>query len=454
VILSDSDLEKVELWQLRILIAAAALLALVPAWLHYGIISNDGVIQYIPPAKLFVEGRFSEGLLRPHQLFSLLIALAVKLFGVDYELGGRLVAATGYILSVLALFEITLKLTLNRLTSCLAAFLLMLNPEFATRSVDCLKESALIAFVLWGNYLLLWPLNKALLSRLIGLVLLGCGFLLRPTAVYFMFGWLAVCGWHLADKKFQRYLYVVIPPVLLALIVYFNRDSALLNSKGVAFATLLACLKKFGLNNVIFILKVVAVFVATGGYMAFIAGLCGVGKVANRDWKIILSVVMGLALIVHVMMGWLSNRYVLLPLAWFYSAVAVGLIAWLRSSKIGLRVLAILTLISVVGMWGHAAFKDPDQNRLDQRSAGLWIKHEFGGNARVYSNRPRLVFYADGVPDDHPGRLVAIDTCVTEDVGLDKSMRATGLKPLRSFGSINVYFRPILDSNRSVPAHE
>lgn len=44
-----------------------------------------------------------------------------------------------------ALFEITLKLTLNKLTSCLAAFLLMLNPEFATRSVDCLKESALIS---------------------------------------------------------------------------------------------------------------------------------------------------------------------------------------------------------------------------------------------------------------------------------------------------------------------
>jgi len=429
-------LERLDPWRLMLLLVVAALMSLLPAWLNYDIISIDGALQYIPPARLFAAGDFVGGFNYPQPLFPILIALVARLTGFGFELSGRLVAVVSFVLAVLALYEITFKLSRARLTALLAAALLMLNAELVARSVDCLKESLLLALVLWGNYLLL---RRNWLERTAGLVLIAAGFLVRPTALFFILGWLAVWVWRDPAQRRRRCGLVLAPLAAFTALVFLNQDYAPFRKKGIAFALLIEHALALKPANLAVAFKVPITFLATGAYLPVIAGLWGYRELKSPAWRINLKVVLLLALIILILMGWLSNRYLLLPLAWFYPAAAAGILVWLQASRKAVKVLAVLTLIILPLVWGHAAFKQPEPERLDEKRAGLWLKSEFGAGQAVYSNRPRVIFYAEAAPANQPDHVVAIDAALPDAAIVVAEFKAAGRAPVKAFGSIQIY---------------
>ena len=77
---------------------------------------------------------------------------------------------------------------------------------------------------------------------------------------------------------------------------------------------------------------------------------------------------------------------------------------------------------------------------VNQKVAGLWIKDQFGPGSEVYSNRPRLIFYADAKNVGKPTKLAAVDMHHKEDATVFAGVAtSSGLVPVKSIGDIVIY---------------
>jgi len=117
-------------WQISFLVLVVSMLALLPAWLHYDIISRDGAFQYIPVARLFLDGNIVGALSRPQlPLYPMLMAALSWITGVDLELSGRLISGLSFILASLGLYKVTELVFKDRWASLLAVLFLISNKE-------------------------------------------------------------------------------------------------------------------------------------------------------------------------------------------------------------------------------------------------------------------------------------------------------------------------------------
>ena len=435
----ENEFKKRNLSEIRIFIIGLAMIGLLPAWLQFGIASMDATSLYIPTARLFALGDFAAGFSKSHPLYALLVYLMSSVTGFDFEISGRLVAAFNFILASLALFEITYKLSSDKLIAVVAALLLVFNPEFVLRSVDCLKESLIIALVLWANYFILFSKQNRLMISL-GIFLLGLAIPLRSTVIFFVIGWLVVWTWHNPERRAVRTGSAGFIAVVVGIILLLNQDSAFLCANDFCIAPVVDYLRHVDISRLAFGFKILAEFIATGGYMVVIAGVFAFCKVNSTAWQLNVGCVLIAVFIVLFLMGWMSDRFMLLPLAWFYPAAAVGLVSWLRDPRKLVSWLAILTLISLPVIWSCRTFKDPNPVMVNQKVAGLWIKDQFGPNSEVYSNRPRLIFYADAKTVEKPIKLAAVDMHHREDAIFFAGVAtSSGLVPVKSIGDIVIY---------------
>ena len=144
-----------------------SILALLPAWINYDIISTDGVYFYIPVARLFLEGNFHEALygklepLFPLPLYEILIFITAKITGFSLETSSRLVASSAYVLGSIGIYKITKQIANNRITALISVLFYLSNRKLLEYSVDCLKESLLICLILWANFLIIKGINSS-----------------------------------------------------------------------------------------------------------------------------------------------------------------------------------------------------------------------------------------------------------------------------------------------------
>jgi len=432
---------------IAILVALAAGAALLPSWLHYDIIANDGAFQYIPVAELFLQGRFREAFLTPQlPLFPLAIAGVSALTGMDPELSGRTVAAIAFIIAALGLYKLGMLTTRQRWVALLAVLFLITNRELVEDSVDCLKESLLLAFIVWGNvYILRWVEEHRWRHLLPGILLLLLGGLLRSTALFFIGAWLILWAFHQRRGMALR-VGLIASPVVAVLVLWFIDP------------TLPIFIRSYNLGLIfkpehtpLFLLtaagKTINEFLATGNPVIILFAFAGLYRMRAGVYARHVMLVLLIYLLIMAMWGHVfSGRYLLAPIVWVYPLAAYSVLDAWQSRRTIWKTCAVVGVVSCVALWGYQAQIPPDPDKLARRQAGQWILARIGPGKEIMSNRMRLVFYAKGVSvplksihahGPHP--CIAVDIDTDEGGRFKTRWDKAGLRSDKVFRTIHVY---------------
>jgi len=433
------------------MVLVVAFFALLPAWLNYDIISRDGAFQYIPTASLFLEGRLLDGLARPQlPLFPLLLAGFSKVLGLDLEMSGRLISALGFILASLGIYKVSEFVFKNRWVALLSVIFLLSNRELIDRSVDCLKESLLISFVLWGNYLILKGTNVERFEKAIylisGVLLLLLGTMVRTTALFFLGAWIIMWAFRKKEGLPLRVIILASPVGALILLILLKPELAIFNRKGFAVIALLSAwpgligMLRSGLN-------IAGNFFATGNCLIIFLGCLALYFSRINAYYVHLCLVLTIFFVVLSIMGWTSDRYLLTPIVWLYPMASYACVRAVKSINKPIKILAVIAIISCPIMWADKAFAPPDPDKIARKEAGLWILSQIGPDQEVATNRDRLAFYAKGIYTPLPNALdkkdiqhcMAVDTLHEDGKAMKIQLDSKGIEPDKRFGAIHVY---------------
>ena len=430
-----------------LLVILASALALVPSWLNYDIIANDGAFQYIPVAELFLQGRFKDAFLTPQlPLFPLAIAGVSALTGLDPELSGRMVAAIAFIIAALGVYRLGMLTTKQRWMALLAVLFMITNRELVEDSVDCLKESLLMAFILWGNvFILRWVEERRLWQLSVGIFLLLSGGLLRSTALFFIGAWLILWAFHQRRGMALRVGLIASPAVVVLLLWFID-------------PTLPIFIRSYNLGLILkpehtplFLLtaagKTINEFLVTGNPVVMLFAFAGLYWMRAGVYARQAMVVLLIYLLIMTMWGHVfSGRYLLAPIVWLYPLAAYSVHAAWKSRRMIWKTCAVLAVLSCVALWVYQAQIPPDKDKLARKDAGQWILAQIGPGQEIMSNRMRLVFYAKGVPV-HLEKIKPHGPypCIAVDVDTDDGRRfkarwdKAGLRSDKVFRTIHVY---------------
>ena len=451
----DSVPTNVMLW----LVSAAAFLSLLPLWLHYDIISPDGAFQYIPTARFFLEGCFLDGFARPQPLFPLLIAGVSWATGASPELAGRLISACAFIIAALGMFKLGELIFHDRWTALVSVLFLITNRELAEDSVDCLKESLLVACILWGNFFVLKGLEEETERRKTALFLAGLLFLLgmfiRSTALFFLGAWLLIWVFNRKGGRALRTALLVVPAVLFVILWFVNPDLPLYKKSynlGLIFNnphTIPGILQSAG-NTVVELFSTGNLLVVSAGCAAFFFR-----KKDRYTTHLWLSAL--IFLVVLTAWGFTSGRYLLALIAWIYPLAAHAVIMMARSTSRPGRMASFLVVLAACAFWADKAMEGPDPNKLARKEAGLYILEHAGPDRSIITNRDRLAFYAGGtyVPLKKASDVKKSTGILAIDVEKEGGeagrtyMEGIGKSPARVFDTIHVY---LPDSIEGIPA--
>jgi len=456
---SRSRADSVSTHTMMWMMSAAAFLSLLPLWLHYDIISPDGAFQYIPTARLFLEGCFFEGFARPQPLFPLLIAGVSWATGAGPELAGRLISAGAFIIAALGMFKLGELIFHDRWTALISVLFLITNRELAEDSVDCLKESLLVACILWGNFFVLKGLEEETGRRRADLFLAGILFLLgmfiRSTALFFLGAWLLIWVFRRNGGRMLRMALLVVPAVLFVILWFVNPDLPLYKKSynlGLIFNnphTIPGVLQAAG--------NAVVELFSTGNLLVVSAGCAGFFFWKKDRYITHLCLSALIFLIVLSAWGFTSGRYLLALIAWLYPLSAYAVVRMARSmNRVG-KVASFLVVLAACAFWADKAMEGPDPHKLARKEAGLYILEHAGPDQRIITNRDRLAFYAQGtyVPlkkasDAKKYRgILAIDIEKEDGEAGKAYMEGIGKSPARVFDTIYVY---LPDSVHGIPA--
>lgn len=433
-------------YQVALLIILVSVCALLPSWLHYDIISNDGAFQYIPVAELFLLGRFREALLTPQlPLFPLLIAGASALTGLDPELSGRMIAAVAFVIAALGLYRVSMLLFQQRWIALLAVLFMITNRELVDTSVDCLKESLLVALIIWGNYGILLGVRERRPWHLIaGVLLLLAGGLLRSTALFFVGAWLILWAFHRRRGMALRLGIIVSPAAAIVLLWFID-------------PTLPIFIRSYNLDLIfkpdhtpLFLLaaagKTILEFFITGNPVIIL--FAGVGLYAKRDVLYARHALLVLLIYLLIMTMWghvFSGRYLLAPIVWVCPLAAYAVQSAWQSRRMIWKTCAVVAVLSCAVLWTYQAHLPPDPDKLARKVAGRWILARIGPDQAIASNRPRLVFYAKGrllsVKNVHARHhpCLAVDIIQPDGERIKAKMDQAGVQSDAAFRTIFVY---------------
>lgn len=433
------------------LVVFAAFLALLPAWLHFDTISRDGAFQYVPMARQILDGELKDVVLNNPQLplFPMLLAGASKLTGLDPGMSGRLISVASLLLAAMGLFQLTAFLFKKNSVAFIAVFFMLTNRQLVLRSVDCLKESLLIACIIWGNYLIVKgtaAAGRKWIPYAGGVSLLLFGAMFRSAALIFLFVWI---GMYVFRKEEGRSLRAALfaAPFILVLAAWKLAPDALIFGKGSYHIAFLFSSTK-GLDVVLQTLTdVVSSFFSVANAAVISFGLYGFYRMRKNTYS--LHALITLAMFVLVVVFWRhqSKRYLLAPIIWMYPLCAYYVAEALRSARVPLKALGVGALIAGFSFWAHLSLTPPDEDMLARKASGEWILSSTGPGREIISNRDLLVFYAQGkyLPlSDFNGKILhgqvlAVDMLHEDGKAFGEKLSAAGMKPDRQFRTISVY---------------
>ena len=463
-------------------VLAVSILAIVPMWLNYSIIPKDGAHFYVPVAELFLQGSFREAIFGPYYpmllpLYEFSIFLMAKLTGVGLETSGRLVSALCFVLGGFGLFKLTEALFKIRLIAVLSLLLYLSNRELLKCSTVCMKETMLICLVAWGNYCMVKGLEAQQKAPMYvtGCLLFVAGGLVRSTALIFLFTWAFVWAVHKRQGVLWRLVLVALPIVAVITVYYLNiqeklglqvfRRSYALSS----FVKYNFSLVEFGADAVIMMRQ----FLAKWYYLIAVFGAVGIYRLRRETYTRVFLSAFVVFFIICIIDGRVTvDRYIYAPVIALYPLAAYVLAQMLRSRRKIVQVIAILAVVTFLGLWTQKALTLPDPDRVSRKEAGAWILSQFGPKTDLVTNRQRVGFYADTTPfviinfeslDNEKKNIarqliyrkwatladigsqgvlhmvVAIDITHRDGVLLKEKLESWGFVPDRTFGNILVY---------------
>ena len=400
--------EKVLSMQDAWLVLAISICAILPAWINYDIISRDGAHLYIPVAKMFLNGEFKEAILSPLRplflpLYEFLVFLMARLTGLGLETSGRLVSVISFLFAAAGLYKVTHILFQNRAVSYLSVLLLIANRELLKCSVDCLKESLLVALVIWGNYFIL----KGIFSeKRAGFFSTGCmlfiaGGLVRSTSLIFLAAWGVIWVFHKKTGILIRLLGFLAPIVSIGALYYLYRHDhwGLLffrRSYGLSKLTLID-LDMMTLMN--YSLNMIRQFLAKWYYILAIFGFAGVYRLRKETYSIFFLLAFTMFFFACSLTGFFFiDRYIIAPVIALYPLAAYAIFYSLQSGKTYMKVVAALSILFCIFLWAGKTFTPPDPGKVARKEAGMWILSKIGPEKKILTNRPRIGFYADTTP--------------------------------------------------------
>jgi len=440
-----------ETYRLLLVVFFCSLIALVPAWINYDIISFDGAFQYVPTASLYYYGKFHDALLRPQlPLFPLLIAGVSKISGLGFETSGRLISATGFVLASIGMFNLSRIIFKDNLIALISVLFFVTNRKIIDSSVDCLKESLLICFIVWGNYLILKGLSESpRMIRLIAgsLILVIGGAFIRSTAMIFFAAWLLI--WIFYKKKYFYWrLLVPLIPLLGVIILWHYYPSLPIFKKSLNIDYLVYFYSVCDLKKIVYSsFDIISSFFSAGNAMVVLMGCLGFYLYKKDIYSIHLSIVFLISYLILVVWGCLSKRYLLSFIVWIFPLSAYVTSIFFGSNSRFKRIVAVFALITAPILWADFAFTAPDAGKIARRDAGKWILTLAGPGKDIISNRQRLVFYAQGkyIPVSELSgvntahKIIAIDIEHDGDERLIAKINDMEIKPDKKFQNIVIY---------------
>jgi hypothetical protein len=473
--------------QMSLLVFLMSILALIPAWINYDVIALDGANYYIPIARSICEGTFSgyDGSWFPLPLYENLICCLSRFSGFDFETSGRLISSVFYVIAAMGLYRFALALSSEKIVGLLSIIFFIANRQLLQCSVDVLKESMLVALIIWGNFFVYKALKSSgdKISYLIfGIICFAAGSMLRSTAIIFLFAWVIV--WIFSRRTYLkiRITSSIVILLVLGLILYSSDLSYLKRSYSIYDYKTSIINSYSGIKDVFFaFIEVIRSFLKRSYYLLGLFGIFGV----YLNWKSEISmyakhslIVLILSFIACLLTGWNysgrgADRYLLVGIIYIMPMAAVAVKKMISDQKRGLMYwLAIFTIIACPFLWGGKAFARPDIDRIASKEAGVWVLAQLGPNQDVISNRPRINFYANAniVPvaeNKKPGSLdklimyrqvdgtifelkdivipkeikkpIAVDLELEDGFLWEKLLNSYGFKPNKRFRNIIVY---------------
>jgi 4-amino-4-deoxy-L-arabinose transferase-like glycosyltransferase len=405
------------------------------------VIALDGAFQYIPIAKDFASGFFRRAISHNQQpLYPLIIAF-VSRWVSDFELTGKLVSSFFGILIIFPVYFLG-KRIFDEKIAFLSTLLLAIHPYIRRFSADVLKESTYLFFLgiaIWFAWrtiqsekrypYLFIPLFSAL------------AYLVRPDGVEVL---LVIFFYVFLVKKFDNpgkkgavILLLLLSSFVLFLpyLIYLRESTGTWTlSRAKSFSGLLGLgvastevsftykilwsLKKLNLE-ILAIFHPVYAFLLIIGLLrgifyrlktgeGFLLSFCGLHYVVlflmvlnTTEWggdKTILAVhlsgrhVMSLLL---VSIYWIGEGVITI-----YQLVSKKM----ESSPLFLRlkprkqsvIIFVTLLVLILAIVLPKTLKPQRHERLPEKWAGAWIKNQSGKGATIFTDMPRVAYYADG----------------------------------------------------------
>jgi len=442
-------IEKIPNGWIIVLIILSGVISLIPSWLQYDIISMDGAFQYAPVANLYLKGAFLEALTQKQlPLFPILLAGFSWISGLDIEMSGRLISVISFILAAIGIYKLTFLITSSKASGLTAVLFMITSRVLLYCSVDCLKESLIVCFIVWANYSILKGLhreNKKYALIAAGLFILGMGALLRSTTNLFIFAWMIVWVFHKKQNVAYRLLAITAPVIVVIAAWLIKPDLPI-------FVRSYDLNLFFGKNfSIMHFLNgawsAVDSMFSAGNQGAFALVLAGFFLFKDsRIYRFHTALTLGLFFAVYAVWGFASDRYSLAPVIMTYPLAAAVIMKAVSSGKKAYAALAFAVLAFSPVQWVYNAFDSSDPEKLAQKDAGIWIEQQFGPENDIITNRERLAFYAKGnlilintADDIKKSGITAVDITRENGPELKSSIENKGGRLIKEFYPVFIY---------------
>jgi len=358
---------------------------------------------------MIMNGKFLEAVSSPLKplflpLYELLIFLIAIITGFGLETSGRLVSAVSFLFAAVAMYKITDILFKDRAVSFFSVVMLLANRELIKCSVDCLKESLLVALVLWGNYFILkgiYSSGAKFRCFLAGCLFFVAGGLVRSTALIFLITWGVMWVFHKKQGVFFRLLVFLLPITAAVAAYYLNNQyhwelPFFRRSYGLGKLTDLnldaLALMKYSAN-------MIRQFLAKWYYIIAVFGFLGVYWLRKEAYTKLFLLLFIMFFVVCTITGYFFiDRYIIASVVAIYPLAAYALVRSLRSKNTYMKIISCITIAFCVFLWAQKVFTPPSPDKLARKEAGLWILSQVGPEKPLLTNRPRIGFYADTTP--------------------------------------------------------
>jgi len=425
---------------LAILLLISLLLSIYLFFRTY-VISMDGAFQYIPIAKDFASGFFRRAISHNQQPLYPLIVAFVSRWVPDFELAGKLVSSIFGILLIIPVYFLG-KRIFDEKIALLSTLLLAIHPYIRRFSADVLKESTYLFFL----GIAIWFAWRAIQSEkrypyLFIPLFSVLAYLVRPDGfevlLVVFFYVIFVKKFSIPGRKRTVILLLLLSSCILFLpyLIYLRESTGTWTlSRAKSFAGLLGLgvastevsftykilwsLKKLNLEILAIFHPVYAFLLIIGllrGILyrlktgeGFLLSFCGLHYVVlflmvlnTTEWggdKTILAVqlsgrhVMSLLL---VSIYWIGEGVITI-----YQLVSKKM----ESSPLFLRlkprkqsvIIFVALLVLILAVILPKTLKPQRHERLPEKWAGAWIKNQSGKGATIFTDMPRVAYYADG----------------------------------------------------------